>query len=73
MTRTGIAPRRNGKMKDRRFVYHGMFWVMVVVFLIPALSSAQLLVVQERGTGIEPLGAPGVESVLRACPRAAIP
>ncbi|SFK44045.1 outer membrane protein, adhesin transport system [Desulfomicrobium apsheronum] len=51
-------------MKDRRFVYHGMFWVMVVVFLIPALSSAQLLVVQERGTGIEPLGAPGVESVL---------
>jgi len=51
-------------MKCKRRGYREFLLVMVFVALIPALSWAQLLQIEERGPGIEPLDAVGVESVL---------
>lgn len=51
-------------MKCKRRGYHGFLLVLFFVALIPALSWAQLLQIEERGPGSEPLDAAGVESVL---------
>ena len=56
-------------MKGRRFVHHGIFWVFVVVFSSPVFFMTPCLMAQERGPMIEPLGAPGVESVLESVSR----
>ncbi|SFK54222.1 outer membrane protein, adhesin transport system [Desulfomicrobium apsheronum] len=51
-------------MKGKRFVHHGMFWPLVVVFLSPMFFMTPCLMAQESAPMIQPLGAPGVDSVL---------
>ena len=53
-------------MKGKRLGYVVLImWFLCFMLLTPILARAQLLEIQERGSGIEPLGASGVESVLK--------